>query len=170
MGGAIPQLRAVLLWWQRSGRRSDGGGWGVVAHWVLGAMVTLLAAPHSEEGWFLTPPALLCWEDTQSLRHKRFCPLLLLFFSLSLSLCKNDPHINTTPNCRAGAIQDFWSRYWYLKGRKIIFFSFVLHFPVSYPPTCTDISEISQHGLGLDNLSCSLVIFNTVLWSVHADI
>lgn len=48
IGDTSPQLR-LLLWFLMSGGRGDGGGCGMVTHWVLGAMVTPLAASHSEE-------------------------------------------------------------------------------------------------------------------------
>lgn len=127
----------VIDEWKEAWRRRERGPARLrkemVAHWAFGAMVTLLAASHSEEaeaglypswyaGWL---SALLCWEDTQSytLRHKWSVRYCFSQYSLSVFLClKTDPHINKSTNCRVRPILDFYNRYWYsyLKGRMIL--------------------------------------------------
>lgn len=128
----------------------------MVAHWVWGAMVTQLAVPHSEEAEAGFHPslsagcvsALVCHEDTQSLRHKRFCP------QYRLSLCIKKWCMHTTPNCKNWVMQESRDRYmWDLwtwwkchgLGQAILLFSAirddVLCFKVAINSSCANQSH-----------------------------
>lgn len=85
MGDTSPQLR-LLLWCLMSGRRSDGGGCGMVTHWALGAMVTPLAASHSEEAeaGFYPPGTWARWSFCAEKLHNHSDTLFICCCCFSL--------------------------------------------------------------------------------------